>query len=397
MKTLSQIALSVRPSATLAIDAMYKQMRQDGVDVVGFGAGEPDFSTPDFVKLAGIQSICQNYTKYTPSVGTMELREAIGHRIQEDTGVGYRSDEIVVSNGAKTCIYAALRTLLDPGDEVLLPVPYYVSYIELIRMAGGVPVLIQTREGEGFKVTAQQLREAITAKTKCLILNHPSNPTGMVYTRNELESLAQVCEQEDLYVISDEIYGTLVYDGREFISFSAVSSQAKMRTIIINGVSKTYAMTGWRIGYAAASREIAKVLGNYLGHCTGSPCAISQQAAKAALLGEQSCVKAMRDVFARRRDDMFHAISNMDGVRCLKPEGAFYLWMNISELIGQKLYGQVITDGDHFARLLLERGNVAVVPGFGFGCREYVRWSYAVSDETIHKGMERLRQFLKEG
>ena len=262
MKELSSIALNIEPSSTMAIDSMFKQMKAEGHDVIGFGAGEPDFPTPDHIKLAGIDAIVNNHTKYTPSTGTIELRRAICERLKADCGVEYHANEIAVSNGAKPCVYVALRALVNPGDEVILPAPYWVSYIELIRMAGGVPVVVEATEQEHFKITAEKLAAAITPKTKCMILNNPSNPTGMMYSRQELEALARVCVEKDIYVISDEIYYCLAYDNEEFVSFASISPEAKERTLLVNGVSKAYAMTGWRIGYVAAPANIAKIIGN---------------------------------------------------------------------------------------------------------------------------------------
>ena len=283
MKELSTIAKAVRASTTMAIDAMFKQMKADGVDVIGFGAGEPDFNTPEFIKDAGIAAIQNNVTRYTPAAGTVELRQAVCDRMKADFGLDYKPAQVVVSSGAKHLVYLALRALVNPGDEVILPAPYWVSYIELIRMVGGVPVVVTATEAEHFKLTAEKLEKAITPKTKAIMLNNPSNPTGMMYSREELEALAAVCTEADIYVISDEIYACLVYDGGEFTSFAALSEDAKERTILINGVSKAYAMTGWRIGYACANDQIAKVMANYVSHSTGSPVAISQKASVAAL------------------------------------------------------------------------------------------------------------------
>ena len=256
MKELSRIALAIEPSATMAIDSMFKQMKADGLDVIGFGAGEPDFPTPDYIKEVGIQAIQNNDTKYTPSVGTVALRKAICQRLKEDCGVEYTPAEVAVSNGAKPCVYVALRALVNPGDEVILPAPYWVSYIELIRMVGGVPVVVEATEAEHFKITPEKLAAAITPKTKCMILNNPSNPTGMMYSRKELEEIAKVCVEQDIYVICDEIYYHLVYDGEEFVSLASISPEIKERTLLVNGVSKSYAMTGWRIGFVAAPAEI---------------------------------------------------------------------------------------------------------------------------------------------
>ncbi len=395
MKELSKLAVAVEPSTTMAIDSMFKQMKAEGLDVIGFGAGEPDFATPDHIKLAGIAAIEHNDTKYTPSAGTLELRKAICQRLEEDCGVAYEPGQVVVSNGAKPCVYQSLRALINPGDEVILPAPYWVSYIELIKMVGGVPVVIETQERDHFKLTAQELADAITPRTKCMILNNPSNPTGMMYHRDELEAIARVCVERDIYVISDEIYYRLVYDGEEFVSFASLGEEVKQRTLLINGVSKSYAMTGWRIGYVAANSQVAKVIANYVSHCTGSPSAISQKAACAALTASQETVETMRRAFERRRDYMVERMNQIDGVSCIKPHGAFYVMMNIEQLIGREVHGTVIRDADDFGGLFLKYGKVAVVPGNGFGAPNFVRWSYATSIENIREGLDRLERFLK--
>ena len=395
MKELSNLALAVQPSTTMAIDAMFKQMKAEGQDVIGFGAGEPDFATPDHIKEAGIEAIHHNETKYTPSAGTLELRKAICQRMKEDLGLEYEPSQVAVSNGAKTCVYVALRALVNPGDEVILPAPYWVSYIELIRMVGGVPVVIDTTEQEHFKITAQKLAAAITRKTKCMILNNPSNPTGMMYSRKELEEIARVCVEKDIYVISDEIYCNLVYDGEEFVSLPTLSPEIKERTLLINGVSKSYAMTGWRIGYVAANPQVAKIISNYLSHCTGSPCTISQKAAAVAYSASQELVDTMRQAFERRRNYMVERMNQIEGVSCIQPHGAFYVMMNIEKLVGKEFHGTVIRDADDFGNLFLKYGKVAVVPGTGFGAPNFVRWSYATSIENIKEGLNRLEKFLK--
>jgi len=395
MKELSKIALAVEPSATMAIDTMFKQMKADGIDVIGFGAGEPDFATPDHIKAAGHAAIDNNDTRYTPSTGTVELRKAICQRLKEDCGVEYDFKQIAVSNGAKPCVYTALRALVNPGDEVILPSPYWVSYVEMIRMVGGVPVVVDASEAEDFKLTAEKLAAAITPKTKCMILNNPSNPTGMMYSRKELEAIAKVCVEADIYVISDEIYYSLVYDNEEFVSFAAISPEAKERTLLINGVSKAYAMTGWRIGYVAANAQVAKVIANYLSHSTGSPCAVSQKAAVEALSGPQDTVEQMRLAFERRRNYMVERMNSIEGVSCIKPHGAFYVMMNIEQLIGKELFGTTIHNADDFGQLFLKYGKVAVVPGTSFNAPNFVRWSYATSRTNIREGLDRLEKFLK--
>ena len=363
MKELSQIAVGVRASTTLAIDAMFKQMKADGVDVIGFGAGEPDFNTPDNIKEAGEAAIRENFTRYTPTAGILDLRQAVCDRLRADCGLDYQPSQIVVGSGAKHALYGALRALVDPGDEVIIPAPYWVSYYEMVRMVGGVPVIVTAQESAGFKLTPEQL--------------------------------ADVCVERDLYVIADEIYYRLVYDGRTFTSFAALGEDVKERTIVINGVSKSYAMTGWRVGYAAAPEAIAKVISNYQSHSAGAACSIAQKAAAAALAGPQDTVETMRQAFEARRDHLVERMNAIPGVSCLKPQGAFYVMMNLKELLGRELHGTVIHNADDFADAFLKHGLVATVPGTGFGAPEFVRWSYATSMENIDAGLDRLEQFLR--
>ncbi len=395
MKKLASIAAHVQASSTMAIDALAKQMKADGIDVVGFGAGEPDFNTPDNIKEAGQKAIEDNITRYTPASGTVALKQAICDRMRLDCDLDYVPGQVVVSSGAKHCVYIALRTLVDPGDEVILPAPFWVSYLELIKMVGGVPVVVTAEESAGFKMTAEQLSAAITPRTKALILNNPSNPTGMVYSREELEAIARVCVEKDIYIISDEIYYGLLYDGTTFTSIAALGDDVKERTILINGVSKSYAMTGWRIGYAMADLKVAKVMSNFLSHSTGSPCAISQAASVAALTGPQDTVEAMRQAFEERRNYIVERMNSIDGVSCIKPEGAFYVMMNIEKLLGKTIRGEKINSSDDFCTAFLKHALVATVPCSGFGAPNFVRWSYATSMENIQKGMDRLEAFLK--
>ncbi|NCE64585.1 pyridoxal phosphate-dependent aminotransferase [Pseudoflavonifractor sp. 524-17] len=394
MKELSQIAQAVQASTTMAIDALFKQMKAEGVDVIGFGAGEPDFNTPDEIKACGIAAIENNVTRYTPAAGTVELRQAVCDRMLADCGVAYKPNQVVATSGAKHAVYLALRALINPGDEVILPAPYWVSYIELIKMVGGVPVVVTATEAEHFKLTPEKLAQAITPKTKAIILNNPSNPTGMMYDKKELEGIAKVCVDNDLYVVCDEIYYGLVYDGRKFASFPALSEEVKERTILINGVSKSYAMTGWRIGYACASDKVAKVMANYVSHSTGSASAISQKASVAALTESQEKIEEMRKAFEERRDYIVERMNAIPGVSCIKPEGAFYVMMNIEQLIGKTIQGAEITDDNSFADAFLKKGLVAVVPGAGFGAPNFVRWSYATSMDNIKEGLNRLEKFL---
>ena len=396
LKELAQIASAVQVSSTMAMDALAKQMRADGVDVIGFGAGEPDFNTPDHIKAAAEQAIAENVTRYTPASGTVELKEAVCQRMREDCGLNYKPSQVVVTSGAKHCVYIALRALVNPGDEVILPAPFWVSYLEMVKMVGGVPVVAAAEESARFKMTAEQLAAAITPRTKALILNNPCNPTGMMYDREELAAIARVCVERDIYVISDEIYCGLVYDGGEFVSLASLGEEIKERTILINGVSKSYAMTGWRIGYLLSGERIAKVMANYLSNSTGSPSSISQAAAVAALTGPQDCVEEMRAAFEERRNYIVERVNAMDGVSCLKPEGAFYIMMNVEKQLGRTICGEAIGSSDDFSAALLKHGLVATVPGSSMGAPSFVRWSYAASMDNIKKGMDRLEVFLKK-
>ena len=394
MKEISKIAAAVQASTTLKVDALFKQMKADGKDVVGFGAGEPDFDTPDNIKDAAYTAIRDGQTKYTPSNGIPALRQAAADRLLADCGVKYSPSQIVIASGAKHNIYIALQTLLDTGDEVILPAPYWVTYAEAIRMSGGVPVAVSASEQSDFKITKDQLESAVTEKTKLFILNNPSNPTGMLYNADELRALAEVCVKHDLYIMSDEIYYKLVYDGKTFTSIAALGEDVKARTIIVNGVSKSYAMTGWRIGYTASDAKIAEVMSNYLSHSTSSPSTISQLAAVEALSGPQDGILAMRDIFEQRRDYIVEHVNAIEGVSCRKPDGAFYVMINIEKLIGRTLGGKVINSSDDFSLAFLESGLVAVVSCDGFGCRNFVRMTYAASMESIKEGLARLEKFV---
>ncbi len=396
MKELSRLALKVNPSTTLAIDSLAKQMKADGLDVIGFGTGEPDFMTPDNIAEAGIAAIRGGKTKYTPAAGIVQLRKAAAARLRADFGLDYDYTQIVVASGAKHNVYVALEVLLNPGDEVIVPAPYWVSYCEMVSMCGGVPVTVETTEAAGFKMTPTQLEASITPKTKALLLNNPSNPTGMVYSENELRAIAEISQKHDLYVIADEIYYKLMYDGRPFTSFASLGEDIKERTILINGVSKSYAMTGWRIGYAAANKQIAKLMSNYLSHSTGAPSTISQWAAVEALEGQQETVEEMRKVFEERRNYFVERLNSIPGVSCIMPEGAFYIMMNLEKLIGRTIGGVEITDDDVFAEAFLKQGLVAVVPCSGFGIKNFVRWTYATSMENIKEGLDRLERFIAE-
>lgn len=396
MKELSRIAQGVHASTTMAIDSLFKQMKAEGQDVIGFAAGEPDFPTPDHIKEAAAQAIRDNFTRYTPASGTLELKQAICDRVKEDFGVSYTPDQAVVSSGAKHVVYLALRALVNPGDEIILPTPAWVSYYELIRMVGGTPVVIPASEAELFKLSPEKLEGAITPRTKAVLLNNPSNPTGMLYSAEQLRALAEVCVRHDLYIVADEIYSSLVYDGRPFTSVAALGDEIKRHVILINGVSKSYAMTGWRIGYGLAEPEIAKIMSNYVSHSTGSPCAVSQKAALIALTAPQEQILSMRDAFQARRDYMVSRMNTIPGVSCIRPEGAFYVMMNLEKLLGRTVGGARIDSAEDFATAFLKQGLVAVVPGDGFGAPGFVRWSYAASMENIKEGLDRLERFLAQ-
>lgn len=396
MKPVSKIAEAVRASTTLAVDSLAKQMKADGLDVVGFGTGEPDFNTPDNINMAGIRAICDGKTKYTPAAGIIPLRKAIAQRLKEDCGVDYDYTQIVVASGAKHSVYIALAAITNPGDEIIIPAPFWVSYYEMVRMVGGTPVIVEAGEEQNFKITAQQLEAAITDKTKCLMLNNPSNPTGMIYSAEELRAIADVCVKHDLYILADEIYYQLIYDGIEFTSIASLGEEVKERTLLINGVSKSYAMTGWRVGYCAANKTLAKIMSNFLSHSTGAPSTISQWASVEALTGPQEGIEAMRLAFLERRDYIVKRINSIPGVSCIVPNGAFYVMMNIEQLIGKTLGGKLIENDDDFTVALLEKALVAVVPCSGFGMKNFVRWSYAASMENIEKGLDRLEKFVTE-
>jgi len=394
MKEISKIASAVQASTTLQVDAMYKQMLAEGKDVIGFGAGEPDFDTPENIKDVAQKAIRDGQTKYTPASGMPALRKAVADRLMADNGISYAPEQIVIASGAKHNIYVALQTLINPADEVILPAPYWVTYDEAIRMVGGVPIVVSAPESSDFKITKEQLEAAVSDKTKLFILNNPSNPTGMLHGEDELRGLAEVCAKHDLYIMSDEIYYNLVYDGGKFTSVAELGEDIKERTIIINGVSKTYAMTGWRIGYSASNAQLAKIMGNYLSHSTSSPSTISQLAAVEALNGPQDSVATMRAEFEKRRNYLVGRINAIEGVSCRKPEGAFYVLLHIEKLIGRTLGGKLINNSDDFSLAFLESGKVAAVSCSGFGCDNFIRLTYATSMDAIEEGMDRLEIFV---
>ena len=394
MSRIAKKASGISPSSTLAIDAKFKSMKAQGLDVVGFGAGEPDFDTPQHIKDAAIDAINQGKTKYTPASGTLELKQAICRKFARDNGLAYEPANIVVSNGAKHSLVNTFMAICNPGDEVIIPAPYWVSYPEMVKIADGVPVILPTKEENAFKFSIEDLKAVITPKTRAIVINSPSNPTGMVYTEEELRAIAEVAVEHEIYVVSDEIYEHLTYEGKP-VSIASFGGKIKDLTIIINGVSKTYALTGWRIGYTASNEALAKVMANVQSHATSNPNTIAQAAAVAALDGPTDTVEMMRKAFLERRNYMVERIGKIDGVSCLCPHGAFYVMMNVSALFGREIAGCKINGSDDFANAFLEKANVAVVPGSGFGADNYVRWSYATSMENIKAGLDRLENFLK--
>ncbi len=385
---------AIAPSPTVAMDARAKEMRRQGVDVVAFGVGEPDFDTPEHVKEAGIAAIRAGFTKYTPVQGIPELREAIAAKLRRDNGLEYPPEQILVSSGAKESLYHAVMALCDAGDEVLIPAPYWVTYPEQVRLAGGVPVIVETTGEDGFKVTPDHLRRALSPRTRLLLLNSPSNPTGAVYSPEELANLADFCREHDLAVVSDEIYEKLVYEGRH-ASIAALPGMQE-RTVVVNGVSKSHAMTGWRIGYAAGPASVIKGMAALQSHSTTHPAACAQKAAVAALAGPEEPVTAMREEFARRRELMLDLLGRLTGVRVARPAGAFYVFPDVRAWLGRSFRGRPVEDDVALAELILTEARVALVPGTAFGAPGHLRLSYATSRERIEEGLRRLRAFAEE-
>lgn len=393
---LSKKSMAISGSITLAIDAKAKKMKSEGIDVVGFGAGEPDFNTPLNILESAIEALNKGVTKYTPASGTIELKKSICAKFKKENNLDYKPSQIVISNGAKHSLHNALLAICNPGDEVIISAPYWVSYPELVKMADGVPVFVETKEEEGFKYKKETLLAAITDKTKAIILNSPSNPTGVVYSKDELQMIADIAVEKDIIVISDEIYEKLVYDGVEHYSIAAFNEEIKKRTIVVNGMSKAYAMTGWRIGYTAASEEITEIMSNVQSHATSNPNSIAQYASVVALEGDQDAIEKMRVEFESRRNFMVDKVNSIPLLSCMKPEGAFYVMVNISKLKGKSINGKVINDSLSFCDRLLEEANVAAVPGVAFGADDFIRLSYATSMKNIKEGLERIEKYLSQ-
>lgn len=392
---LSKKHSEIAPSVTLFVDAKAKEMQAKGINVIGFGVGEPDFRTPENIRKRAIYSIENESLGYTPASGLLKLKEAVCKKLKEDNGLEYRPEHIIISNGAKHSLYNIFQAVCNTGDEVIIPAPYWVSYPEMVKMADSIPVFIDCLEENEFKLNINDLKKAITEKTKAIILNSPSNPTGAVYTREELEAIAKVAVEHNILVVSDEIYEKLVYDDTKHTSIASLNEDIKNLTIVVNGMAKAYAMTGWRIGYTASSAEIAKIMGNIQSHSTSNPNTIAQYASMEALLGDQTPLEEMRIAFDERRKYMVDRINQIPGLSCIVPKGAFYIMMNISEYIGKEYNGSKINGSLDFADLLLENANVAIVPGAAFGVDKLMRISYANSMENIKEGLTRLENFVR--
>lgn len=393
---LSQRALNISESLTLAIDAKAKKMRAEGFDVVGFGAGEPDFNTPDHIIKAAKEALDSGITKYTSSSGTPELKKAICRKLEKDNSLLYTPQDIIVSNGAKHSLYNVFQAILNPGDEVIIPSPYWLTYPELVKMAGGKPVFIETSEENDFKLTMDALMNAVTSSTKALILNSPSNPCGSVYDENELRQIAELAIEKNFFVVSDEIYEELIYDRYTHVSIASLGNDIKDLTITVNGMSKAYAMTGWRIGYTAGPREVINVMSNIQSHSTSNPNAVAQYASAAALNSPKDFTKMMASEFSSRRLYMVERVNKIKDLSCKTPRGAFYIMMNISNAIGKR-YGDMVVGGSlDFANILLDTKLVTVVPGVAFGSDSHVRLSYATSMENITMGLNRIEEFMYE-
>ncbi len=393
--SLARRVTLVKPSPTLAVDAKAKAMKAEGIDVVGFGAGEPDFDTPDNIKEAAIRAIRDGFTKYTPVPGTNELKEAVIAKLRADNGVSYAMDEVMVSTGAKHSLYNVAQALYGPGDEVIIPAPYWVSYPDQALLNDATPVIVNTREEDGFTLTAEAFEGAITGRTKALILNSPSNPTGMGYDRAALKSIAEVAVRRGVYVVSDEIYEKIVYDGFRHVSIASLGDDIKAMTITINGLSKSHAMTGWRLGWAAGPKEIIGAMTKVQSQSTSNTCSITQKAAVEALKGPQDFIASMVAEFDRRRGYMVERLNALPGVRCRRPVGAFYAFPKVSHYYGRKVGGRAIEGSSDLAAYLLDEAKVAVVSGDAFGADEYIRLSYATSMAAIEKGMDRIEDALK--
>lgn len=381
---------SLTPSTTLAITAKAKELKSQGLDVIGLGAGEPDFNTPQHIIDAAVASMNEGQTKYTPAAGLPALKKEIIKKFQQDQGIDYNPNEIIVGSGAKHVLYTLFQVILNDGDEVIIPTPYWVSYPEQVKLAGGVPVYVEGTEANEYKITPEQLKGAITEKTKAVIINSPSNPTGMLYSQEELLALGEVCLQNNILIVSDEIYEKLVYGNNKHVSIAQISPELKEQTIIINGVSKSHSMTGWRIGYAAGNKEIIEAMTNLASHSTSNPTTTAQYGTIAAYSGSQEAVEEMRQAFESRLNKIYDKLIQIPGVSCIRPQGAFYLFPNVKKAVELTGYSNV----DEFSTALLEEALVAVIPGSGFGANDNIRLSYATSLELLEAAVERIHQFV---
>lgn len=392
---LSSKAKQINPSITLEITAKAKALKEDGINVVSFGAGEPDFNTPDNIIKAAIKAMNEGKTKYTPASGILDLRKSICNKFKNDNNLEYKPSQIVVSTGAKQSLANAFMAILNKGDEVIIPVPYWVSYPELVKLADGVPVIVNTNKENDYKYSIEELRKVVNSKTKAILINSPNNPTGSIYSKEDLLEIAGFAKENDLIIISDEIYEKLIYDNEKHISIASLSKDAYERTIVINGLSKSYAMTGWRIGYSACSEEIAKLMGSIQSHVTSNINSVSQYAAIEALEGPQDSIKSMIVEFEKRRNYMIDRIEKINGLSFIKAKGAFYIMVDVSNFYGKSINGNIIKTSLDFSKSILKEENLAVIPGVAFGLDNYIRLSYATSMEIIEEGLNRLESYLK--
>ena len=396
MSILSNRAKSLKPSPTLAINAKAKSMQAQGIKVISFGAGEPDFDTPENIKRAAVRAIEEGFTKYTAVGGIDELKDAIIQKFKRDNHLTYKRSEILVSCGGKHSFYNLAQAIFDQGDEVIIPAPYWVSYPPMVALAGASPIIVDTKEEDDFKITPESLKKTVTQKTKALIINSPSNPTGSAYTKKELEKIAEIAISNNFFIISDEIYEKIVYDGFEFVSIASLNEAIKKRTIVVHGVAKTYAMTGWRIGYTAGPEEIISAMSNIQSQSTSNPTSISQKASVEALIGPQDEVRKMVSAFAQRRNYTVDRLNEIQGVSCYKPVGAFYAFPNFSSYYGKSYQGKKIANSTNLADFFLDVARVAVVPGVEFGVDPFERLSFATSMENIREGMDRVEEALNK-
>ncbi len=395
MPSVSKKTSGIEPSLTLAIDSKAKQMIADGEDVISFAAGETDFDTPDFIRQEAIDALNKGFTKYTPASGILELKQAVQEKYKKEQGLEYAINEIIVSNGAKHSIYNIFQAVCNPGDEVIIPSPYWLSYAPMTILADAKPIMLDTSKS-GFVIDTDALKKLITPKTKIFMFNNPGNPTGRYYTRTELEKMGKVLEPEDLWIVSDEIYDALVYVDEPYVSMASLSPELKKKTLVVNGVSKTYAMTGWRLGYTCGDRKVISVMDNLQSHSTSNPVSFSQKGGARALRDGHEFSKKLREVFKGRRDLIFNMLSKIEDVSIVKPEGAFYVFPDVSKLYGKSSNGKAIKGSLDFCEMLLEQEKVAAVPGIVFGNDNFIRISYATSDEKIKKGIERLAKFIEK-